>query len=158
MRYLMALCLALMAFPAAATDDRQAIVDQAGLWSVTYAARDLDALMALYEPDAWVMLGGQPALKGREAVRAYFAGAFAGPAAHNSIDLAVEDVRLFGDIAQLVSLFRVTAKTDGASAARVYTGRSLLLYRKGANGRWRIWRDIDNSTPDATAKAFKDEP
>lgn len=154
MHRLILLLACLVALPAFAGSDRQAIIDHGAVWSAAYAARDLEGLMALYEPDAWVMLGGQPALKGREAVRRYFAQAFSGPAGENRIELAIEDVQVKGRLAQLVSLFRLTVQTDPAVPAKVFTGRSLLIYKKGADGRWRIWRDIDNSTPDATDAAF----
>jgi uncharacterized protein (TIGR02246 family) len=154
MRNFMLVMACLWAWPALADSDRQAILDHGHAWSQAYAARDLDRLMALYEPDAWVMLDGQPALKGRDAVRAYFAKAFATPAGSNRIELAAEDVQIIGRLAELISLYRLTVQTDAASAPVVLAGRSLLLYRKGKDGRWRIWRDIDNSTPDATDAAF----
>jgi uncharacterized protein (TIGR02246 family) len=126
---------------------RAAIAKEANAWSAAYAARDLDALMRLYEPDAWVFLGGQPGLKGTAQIRTYFGKQFAAPP--GKIELAIEDIQRFGDVVQLVSLFRLTLPGE-----RVFTGRSLLLYKRTPSGRWRIWRDIDNSTPDALGAAF----
>lgn len=122
----------------------------ADAWVAAYTAGDLDRLMALYTPDTKVMLGGQPKHDSLPAVRAYFSQVLQRP--RGTFELAFEDVQRTGpDTAQLISLFRmrVPAAEPGAPE-RVFTGRSLLLYKR-VDGRWLIWRDIDNTTPDAAA-------
>lgn len=147
-RLLMLLALFTSSMAAAApADDRRAIEAATAEWIRHYEARDLDALMRLYEPDAFVALNNQPALRGVAAVRGYFAKAFAAPA--GKFRLNIEDIQIHGPVAHLVSLFRLDGKTpDGKTWSAV--GRSLLIYRRTPGG-WKILADIDNSTPDAKA-------
>jgi uncharacterized protein (TIGR02246 family) len=150
-RLLLAVLLLLgLAAPAVATPrlerDIRAAADQ---WVAAYTAGDLEALMRLYTPDTKVMLGGQRKMDGLPAVRAYFTDVLKRP--RGTFELKFEDVQLTGPrTAQLISLFRMTVPQPDGSPPRVFTGRSLLIYKRGVDGRWLIWRDIDNSTPDAT--------
>ncbi len=45
-------------------DAIQAIEAAAQMWIARFTAGDLDGLMELYEPDAFVALHGQPAMRG----------------------------------------------------------------------------------------------
>jgi uncharacterized protein (TIGR02246 family) len=129
------------------TADIQAAADA---WVAAYTKGDLDQLMALYTPDAKVMLGGQKKLDGLPAVRSYFTGVLKRP--RGRFELKFEDVQRTGPrTVQLISLFRMTVPGADGAPPRVFTGRSLLIYQRGPKGQWLIWRDIDNSTPDADA-------
>jgi len=143
--------MAAMAAPVAASEaqDRAAIERATQDWIAAYEARDLDRLMTLYEPDATVALNGEPAMRGVPAVRAYFARAFASPV--GKFELNIEDIRIHGGVAHLVSLFRLTIPVADKPPV-VAVGRSLLIYKRAGAG-WRILADIDNQTPDAAAWA-----
>ena len=134
---------------AAETADQVAIRASTADWTKAYEGRDLDGLMKLYEPDATVALNGQPVMRGVGAVRAYFARAFTADV--GKFELNIEDIRVHGDVAHLVSLFRLTIPVAGKPPA-VAVGRSLLVYKRAPSG-WRILADIDNVTPDAEAWA-----
>ena len=108
--------------------------------------------MALYEPDAILALHDQPMRRGVDAIRAYFAPGMG--KSDVEFELDVEHVEVHGDQAWLVSKYwlRATAKDSGY----VYedAGRSLIVYRRGDDGEWRIVADIDNNTPDVTMDAM----
>lgn len=146
---LMAAVVAAAPVQAAETADQAAIRASTAAWISAYEVRDLDRLMTLYEPDAFVALNGEPAMRGAGAVRAYFAKAFAAPV--GKFELNIEDIRIHGDVAHLVSLFRLTIPVAGKPPVAA-VGRSLLIYKRSATG-WRILADIDNQTPDAAAWA-----
>ena len=132
--------------------DVAAICENGRLWIVAFKAGSIDQLMALYRPDAQVALHGQSKLIGREAVRAYFAPTLA---AHSPVEflLDVEDVRVYGNVAYLISRYCYSSQT-GDGRAFQDAGRSLSIYRRdahGASGRpgpWQIQVDIDQATPD----------
>jgi ketosteroid isomerase-like protein len=46
-------------------------------WKDAAARRDLDAMMAIYAPDARELLAGMPPVVGREAIRAFYGGLIA---------------------------------------------------------------------------------
>ncbi|MEM1263032.1 MAG: DUF4440 domain-containing protein [Pseudomonadota bacterium] len=128
--------------------DKQAIREHGATWIEHYKAGDLDALMTLYEPDAIVALHDQPGLFGRDAVRDYFAQSLG--KSDVTFDLEHEHIEINGDLAHSMAKYWLTAvnKENG----RVYkdAGRSLLIYRRGDDGQWRIRIDIDQTTPDVT--------
>ncbi len=132
--------------------DRAAIEASAQAWLNAYHARDLEKLMTQYEPDAVVALNNQPALKGKGAIRDYFAKALSSKAALK-MAFRIEDVQVHGQTAHLVSLYKLDIDSPGYK--NTVLGRSLLIYKKGADKRWRILADIDNATPDATSSTFQ---
>jgi ketosteroid isomerase-like protein len=125
--------------------DRLAIQQAARDWISAFKGGDLDALMALYEPDAYVALHGQPALRGIEAVRAYFAPRVGRGQVEFLLDIERIDVR--GRVAHLISAYWFTLELPGQLRYED-AGRSLLIYRRGSRGQWRIHIDIDQDTPD----------
>ena len=125
--------------------DRAAIHAAARQWIVAFKAGDLDALMALYDPEAYVALHDQPALRGIDAIRAYFAPRVGQGKVEFLLD--VERIEVTGRTAHLISGYWFTMQLPGSPEYRD-AGRSLLIYRKSASGQWRIHVDIDQGTPD----------
>jgi uncharacterized protein (TIGR02246 family) len=125
--------------------DRLAVQQAARDWIRAFKSGDLEALMALYEPDAYVALHGQPVLRGIEAVRAYFAPRVGRGQVEFLLDIERIDVR--GSIAHLISGYWFTLELPGQPRYED-AGRSLLIYRRAARGQWRIHVDIDQDTPD----------
>jgi uncharacterized protein (TIGR02246 family) len=134
---------------AARDKNGRAIEAAAQAWLEAYHARDLDRLMTHYEPDVRVMLNNQPALVGKTAVRDYFRQAFAKPLTIN-MSFTIEDIHVQGQTAHLVSLYQMTVAECSQNCQ--LAGRSLLVYRKGKDGVWRIAADMDNATPDVKKK------
>ncbi len=137
--------------PAAAPPDTaadEAAINAIGdLWIQAYQAGDYDAIIDLYTEDAWIMARGRPKLEGRAAIGRSFGGLAAGRDV--DIDIVVEELELMGDWAWLVSEFTVTYGPAQDPSAQVQeTARSLLIYKRGADGKWRIHRDMDSPAPD----------
>jgi uncharacterized protein (TIGR02246 family) len=116
-------------------------------WRTAYQAGDFDALRDLYEPDAWLMTRDQPARKGREAILAYFK-ASRQPGSTAVITFESEDTVIDGDYAFKIALWRLESPKAIGEPLRD-AGRSLVVFKRGEDGKWRLWRDIDNRTPDA---------
>ncbi len=135
----------------ARADDRADIEAAAEQWIVVFKAGDIDALMRLYMPDALVALHKQPALRGIEAIRAYFAPAMG--IAEVEFRLEIEEIQVHGDVAHLVSKYWYTSvPLDGGETYRD-AGRSALIYKRDTDGRWKIYLDIDQATPDVSFPA-----
>ena len=128
-------------------EDAAALADFSAAWRKAYQSGDFDALTALYEPDAWLMTRDQPARKGREAIIAYFK-ASRQPGSKATIAFADENTVVDGDYAFKIALWRLESPKAVGEPFRD-AGRSLVIFKRGPGGGWRLWRDIDNRTPDA---------
>ena len=129
-------------------NDEHAIREHGATWIKHYKDGDLDALMTLYEPDAIVTLHDQPGLFGRDAVRAYFAPGLG--KSDVTFDLEHEHIEVNGDIAHAMAKYWLTAVNKDNGYVYKDAGRSLLIYKRGDDGEWRIAVDIDQTTPDVT--------
>lgn len=147
---LIALLLAAPAFAHPVATDRTSILQHGSEWSRLYESGDVDAMRDLYEADAWLMTHGAPAKKGVDAILAYLKSAKAS-AGTVAFDISPEQVIIDGDYGFLISKYWMDIKPAKGSAV-TQAGRSMLIYKKGADGKWRIWRDIDNQAPDVTEK------
>ena len=107
-----------------------------------FNAHDLDALAALYEPDAvLVPQAGQRAV-GRDAIRESLAGFLA---AFQSIDLTTRGIVQQGDIALLYPKFTLhgTGEDGGATTLE---GNGTEVLRRQAYGNWLFVIDDPFST------------
>ena len=135
--------------------DIEAICQHGRDWITAFKAGDIDALMALYMPDAQVALHGQHKLRGKDAIRAFFAPALA---ARPKVEflLHVEEIRVEGDLGYLVSRYWYTSQTPEGKLLQD-AGRSLLIYRRARtqHGKpvWKIQFDIDQASPDVSFPA-----
>ncbi len=137
------------AAPAAEQEDAQriaaiaAVVAAGERWKAAYAAADLAAIRDLYEPDCLVSPNGGPLLQGVEAVVAHFARHAAG-GDRVAVDSTLESIEVEGARAFVMLRFVMTI-THGRGVPRRVRGRTLLVYKRGADGAWRVWRDMDNA-------------
>jgi uncharacterized protein (TIGR02246 family) len=124
-------------------------------WQRAFEAGDFAALAAHYEPDAWLVTAHQPARKGRDLILTYLRAARA-EGATPRFRFEQESLEIDGDYAfrtaqWWLSVLRANGTTLNDS------GRSFAVLRRGADGHWRLWRDINTPTPDVgpvTAETF----
>ncbi|MBN8291988.1 SgcJ/EcaC family oxidoreductase [Rhodobacter sp. NTK016B] len=102
------------------------------------AARDADAVAALYAPDAAVFLFNGPILSGRDQVREIWARNFAN--GYDSLTVTRQRSETGSDRAALVMLWRATIAPPGQAPQQVQ-GRS-LLYLVRVDGGWLISADM----------------
>jgi uncharacterized protein (TIGR02246 family) len=129
-------------------DDKERNMDEQALEELVHAAdrainaRDLDALMAFYDPDACLVVNPGKIVSGKEAIRKAFEAIFA----YFNHSLVVEQGQMrivqTGDTALVLSETRLTAsgKADSAFSMR---REATYVYRRDAQERWRCC--IDNS-------------
>lgn len=97
-----------------------------------WQARDAAALAALFMEDGLVLSNGKPPVRGRAAIReAYATGG--GPLALRALAYATE-----GRVGYIVGAF-------GGKPGEPDSGKFVLALRRGADGKWLIAADIDNS-------------
>lgn len=133
--------------PAIAKDHKNDLALAVEAWNVAYAKADWTTLRALYTDDAWLMTDRTPAAKGADAIIAYLRR-YRDMGATVTFLFENEDIRVDGKVGTVVAKYWMTAQMPGRPQVRT-AGRSLLIYRR-LNGRWKLWRDMDNTTPDVT--------
>ena len=117
-------------------------------WREAYQSGDFGSMADLYEPDAWLMTRDQPARKGRDAILEYFATSRQSGATA-SIVFEREERTIDGDYAFQIARWWLESPRAVGEPVRD-AGRSLVIFKRGSDGGWRLWRDIDNNTPDVT--------
>jgi ketosteroid isomerase-like protein len=102
-------------------------------WGETYAARDLDAMMALFEPDAaWIAADGG-IISGHAAIRGVFAEFMALDAVYEAGEPHIAEA---DGIALIRAEWTVRGHApDGSPVAM--EGRTSDVIRRGPDGRWR---------------------
>lgn len=101
----------------------------------SWRARDPKGLASLFTRDGFVLPGGRPPVRGRDAVQAHYTGQ-GGPLHLRAIAFATDDT-----VGYIVG-------TYGGTQAAINEGKFILLLRRAPRGRWLIAADMDNpSTP-----------
>lgn len=150
----MPLLALLLAAPAVAGPDEAALKAQGDRWNAAYSAGDWTALRALYAHDAWLMTDKAPVAKGADAIVTYLRR-FRDRGAVVQFQFEPEDVVARRPYGFVIARYWMTAQLPGSSAPIRSAGRSMLIYvwqGKGRAAGWRLWRDMDNTTPDVPLK------
>jgi ketosteroid isomerase-like protein len=93
--------------------------------------KDNRALAALFAEDGFVLSSGGPAVRGRSAIEAHYAGQ-GGPLSLRALAYSTE-----GSTGYIIGAYtRKKGEPD--------VGKFTLTLRKGADGRWLIVSDMDN--------------
>jgi uncharacterized protein (TIGR02246 family) len=139
--FVMACALAISASPllAETADSSQAC------WQPAFEVGDADAVAQCYAPDAVLWLPGAPRAKGRDAIRAAYAGFFAGSRIRSATLTQLGKVT-HGDDAASWGTFKVVlvSKKDGKET--IETGRYTDVSRR-IDGRWQYLVDHASDEP-----------
>lgn len=115
-------------------------------WQEAYIAGRFADIPELYTADTMVMPRGRPRIEGREGMRRSIGGLAAGRRVQ--IDVTEKEAFVAGDYGWFVGDFVVTyTPPDAATPPRTEHGRSLIIFRRDADGRWRVHRDMDSPAP-----------
>lgn len=137
----------------AAAIERRAdlLAAQGERWLELLNRRDWEALRQLYADDAVLMTHGQAKIEGADAIVTFLQRV---PRAGGEVAFAFEneEAKVEGPLGFVTAKYMMTMSLPGREPI-VAVGRSFLVY-KWDGDNWKLWRDIDNLAPDATAQAF----
>ncbi|HJU88526.1 MAG TPA: SgcJ/EcaC family oxidoreductase [Gemmatimonadaceae bacterium] len=130
-----------VAAPDAAADENAIRANDAA-WFKAHNAHDVDAVVALYADDAVVSAPGQPAARGRAAIREVMQKDIQAvtQAGYTFVEGPNAEAGVSGDLGWISNTFTVK---DGAGKT-VESGKFVTLFAR-RDGKWQIIRDIWNS-------------
>lgn len=105
-------------------------------WSRALQAKDLDTVMTNYAEDAAFLAPGQPIVRGKANIRAWFATRIAQPDYSATFEPTVVVVAASRDMAYELGVFHASGRdAHGALVSRV--GKHLVTWMK-QDGRWKV--------------------
>jgi ketosteroid isomerase-like protein/mannose-6-phosphate isomerase-like protein (cupin superfamily) len=124
--------------------EREALLQLDREWS--QSTGDVDKFVSYYSPDAKFYPSGMPLISGAEAIKQAYGQLSALPGFSLQWTPAEAEVSSSGDLGYVTGSFDMTAN-DPAGKPAVEHGKYIAIYRKQADGQWKVVEDIFN--PDA---------
>jgi uncharacterized protein (TIGR02246 family) len=148
------LSLALVDAAAADTNIEQALRDLDAQWSAAAGAKDLDKTVSYYSDDAIVMPPNAPPATTKEAIRSAWKEMLTTPGAGISWKASKVEVAKSGDLAYVSGTYE-EMMTDASGKPVKDHGKYVEIFKKQADGTWKVIVDIWNSDLPASAPAEK---
>ena len=143
-------CIALLSFAfvclasAADTKIEQTLRDLDAQWSAAAGAKDVDKTVSYYAADAIVMPPNAPAATTKEAIRSAWKEMLTSPGAAISWKATKVEVAKAGDLAYVSGTYEETM-TDASGKPVKDRGKYVEIFKKQADGTWKVVADIWNS-------------
>lgn len=112
-------------------------------YAAMYNSGDVSAIGNLYTDDAVVMNNQQPAASGKPAIQ-QSAEALVQQFTVN-ISISPADTQIAGDLAYEHGSFTMSLTPKAGGAAMQNTGNYIVVLKRGADGSWKLHREIGNS-------------
>ena len=125
--------------------DYQTLEALAAHWFEAYSRGDAPAVADIYDPGARIMSEGDASFLGAD-FSSRLEKSFA--AASTRFESELEEIEVSGELAYIVGLYAAKNTNKSTGDSKVYGGRFFILLHRTERG-WKVWRDIDNFTPDA---------
>lgn len=126
--------------------DRRAIESVDAAAARAGVAGDFDAFAALYTEDAVLLPPNAPAVRGRAAIRDFWASV----PTITAFDIDVEEIVGRGDLAYVQGTYVLELTPPGAAEPIRDEGKFIEIRRRQPDGSWPLARDIYNSDLPAT--------
>jgi ketosteroid isomerase-like protein len=146
-RFILSLCIALvpMTVAFAAGADEKAVRDADAEWSKVAGAKDLDKTISFYTDDAMVLPPNRPMVTSKTGIRDLWKGFLESLADINWKTSRVEMAKS-GDMGCLIGTYTMTTKDGGKD-----TGKYCEVWKKQADGKWKVAADMFSSDLPPTA-------
>ena len=119
-------------------------IDQANAKaSDAFQRGDTAVLFSFYDSDIAVLMAGQPTLRGKAEVTSSLAKMFAGTK-FSDVKFSTSTVDVGGDYAIETGTYEMTVTEPGKKPVPD-KGKYLTVWKKQADGSWKIYRDMPNS-------------
>ncbi len=132
--------------------DAEAIHSLVAGWSAAAQARDVEKFLSVYEKDAVLMIEDMPDYRGLDAIREGITGMMSDPLFDLSFSADNVVVARSGDMAYETGTYSMTMSGEDGQPA-VEKGSYLVVWRKQADGSWKVVADVPVSDPPEEAAA-----
>src|SRR5438477_4193815 len=129
---------------AADTKIEQDLRDLDAKWSAAAGAKDVDKTVSFYSDDAVVMPPNAPSAKTKETIRSAWKEMLTSPGAAISWKATKVEVAKSGDLAYVSGTYEETL-TDATGKPVNDHGKYVEIFKKQADGTWKVVADIWNS-------------
>lgn len=132
--------------------ERAALLERDKAWSET--PPDLEKFVSFFAPDASFMAPEAPIATGTEAIRAFASKLLAIPGFSVRWEASKADVSGAGDMGYTVGTYELSVN-DAAGNPVTTKGKYVTVWKKQADGQWKVVADIFNpdTPPPAPAAA-----
>lgn len=147
MRGYAVLCLALLLVTPSAAEAagaREAIEAKLDAFEAAFNRGDAAAVAGFYTEDAVLLPPDAERVEGRQAVAAYWREGIDGGL--TDLDLKAFEVMEAGALAYEIGAFSLNSPGEGEQPVSL-TGKYIVIWQRGADGEWRLHRDIWNFDP-----------
>jgi ketosteroid isomerase-like protein len=124
--------------------ERTALMQASREWAATGATGDMDRILSYWSDDAIVLPPDQPAVVGKEAIRAFVRQSLDIPGF--SITWEPEQATISGDLGYLIERNTVTF-ADSTGTVHTQHGKAVTIWRKNSAGEWKCVVDTWNNVP-----------
>jgi uncharacterized protein (TIGR02246 family) len=116
-------------------------------WIDATRAGNVDGVLPLMTDDVVFLMAGQPPMVGRDA----FAEHMRAAVGENTVEPTsqIDEITVAGDFAYARSALSVTIVSKHGKLPLQRTGHTLTIFRKEADGKWRLARDANMLGPAA---------
>ncbi|MEL7111887.1 MAG: nuclear transport factor 2 family protein [Pseudomonadota bacterium] len=122
-------------------------------WLAALNAKDIDALVAVYDPEIVYANAAAPLLQGVDQIKQWFEKIF--PNIKGTLRYQEETAFLEGTIALLSGVYYFETPSGVTPAENEnLTGRVLVALRRSEGGEWKFLFDMDNAPPDVSPALF----
>jgi uncharacterized protein (TIGR02246 family) len=111
-------------------------------WQAAVDAKDIEACLSLYVPDAMQMPANSLAFVGTEAIGKWYESWLMEPGVSNTFAPEIIEVAASGDLAYDRGTYRFAVDTPEGRAEDA--GKYIVIWKK-INGDWKVLADISNS-------------
>ena len=157
-KFVAAGCIAWLSFtivctaPAADTKIEQALRDLDAQWSKDAEAKDVDKTVSYYAESAVVMPPNASAAMTKEAIRSAWKEMLTTPGAAINWKATKVEVAKAGDLAYVSGTYEETMNDASGRSVKDH-GKYVEIFKKQADGTWKVVADIWNSDLPASAPA-----
>jgi uncharacterized protein (TIGR02246 family) len=116
-------------------------------FTAAFNGGDATSLAKLYTENAVLLPPDARRVDGRQEIQKFWQGAFDAGVTDMTIEIVESEAR--GDIAYETGAYSLKAPGEDGELVAV-SGKYIVVWKRGADGQWRLHRDIWNHTPAAS--------
>lgn len=130
--------------------DAEAVKTAFAAFNAAITAKDVPGIKAQYASDAVMVLPGQAPFKGVDAIMADYEAYAADPAGKYASGEEWSEVSSGGDMAYAQVTYQSTFTNSTTKEVEVADRYNLVVYKKQADGSWKVVQDVNAPLPDAS--------